>query len=127
EQLIAGKPEEAACRAFIKKVQGQSEIVRSATDTEKEGEFTGTYVINPFTEEKIPLYLANYVFLDYGTGIVMGVQAHDQRDFDFAKKYQLEIRIVIQPEGQNMRSEDMEEAFAAEGIMENSGPFNGMN
>lgn len=127
EQLIAGKPEEAACRAFIKKVQGQSEIVRSATDTEKEGEFTGTYVINPFTEEKIPLYLANYVFLDYGTGIVMGVPAHDQRDFDFAKKYQLPIRIVIQPEGQNMRSEDMEEAFAAEGIMENSGPFNGMN
>ncbi len=127
DKLISGKPEEAACREFIKKVQGQSEIVRSATDTEKEGVFTGCYMINPFTEERVPLYLANYVFLDYGTGVVMGVPAHDQRDFDFAKKYDLPIRIVIQPEGQNMKSEDMTEAFAAEGIMENSGEFNGLN
>ncbi|MBE5040296.1 leucine--tRNA ligase [Ructibacterium gallinarum] len=127
DQLISGKPEEEACRAFIKKVQTQSEIVRSATDTEKEGVFTGCYMINPFTEEKIPLYLANYVFLDYGTGVVMGVPAHDQRDFDFAKKYHLPIRIVIQPEGQNMKSEEMTEAFAAEGIMENSGCFNGLS
>ncbi len=127
DELISGKPEEAKCREFIKKVQGQSEIMRSATDTEKEGAFTGTYVINPFNGEKIPLYLANYVFLDYGTGIVMGVPAHDQRDFDFAKKYNLPIRIVIQPEGKNMKYEDMTEAFAAEGIMENSGEFNGLN
>ncbi len=127
EKLIAGKPQEAACRAFIEKVHGQSEIERSSTDTEKEGEFTGCYMINPFTEEKIPLYLANYVFLDYGTGIVMGVPAHDQRDFDFAKKYNLPIRIVVQPEGQNMKSEEMTEAFAAEGIMENSGIFDGLN
>lgn len=126
EELISGKPQEDECRAFIQKVQHQSEIVRSATDTEKEGVFTGCYMINPFTEEKIPLYLANYVFLDYGTGIVMGVPAHDQRDFDFAKKYNLPIRIVIQPEGQNMKSEEMTEAFAAEGIMENSGEFNGL-
>lgn len=67
-------------------------------------------MIHPFTGEKIPLYLANYVFLDYGTGIVMGVPAHDQRDFDFAKKYNLPIKIVIQPKGQNMKSEDMTEA-----------------
>ena len=127
DELIKGSETETQCREFIKKVQSQSEIVRSATDTEKEGVFTGTYLIHPFTEEKIPLYLANYVFLDYGTGIVMGVAAHDQRDFDFAKKYDLPIRIVIQPEGQNMKSEDMTEAFAAEGIMENSGQFNGMN
>ena len=127
EELIAGKPQEAECRAFIKKVQTQSEIVRSATDTEKEGVFTGTYMVNPFTKEEIPLYLANYVFLDYGTGVVMGVAAHDQRDFEFARKYDLPVRIVIQPEGQNIKSEDMTEAFAAEGIMENSGEFTGMN
>lgn len=127
EKLIAGKEQEAACRAFIEKVHGQTEIERSSTDTEKEGVFTGCYMINPFTEEKIPLYLANYVFLDYGTGVVMGVPAHDQRDFEFAKKYDLPIRIVVQPEGQNMKSEDMTEAFAAEGIMENSGIFDGMN
>ncbi len=127
EKLITGKPQEAACRAFIKKVQGQSEIVRSATDTEKEGEFTGCYMVNPFTNEEIPLYLANYVFLDYGTGIVMGVPAHDQRDFEFAKKYDLPIRIVVQPQGQNMKAEEMTEAFAAEGIMENSDIFNGLD
>lgn len=126
EHLIAGKAQEAECRAFIKKVQAQSEIDRSAADTEKEGVFTGTYVINPFTGDKIPLYLANYVLLDYGTGVVMAVPAHDQRDFDFAKKYQLPIKIVIQPEGQKLSSNDLTEAFAAEGIMENSGEFNGM-
>lgn len=127
EELIKGTEYEAECREFIKKVQTQSEIVRSATDTEKEGVFMGTYVVNPLTGEDVPLYLANYVFLDYGTGIVMAVPAHDQRDFEFAKKYDLPIKIVIQPEGQNMKSEDMTEAFAAEGIMENSGKFDGMN
>lgn len=126
EKLIAGKEQEAECRAFIKKVQAQSEIVRSASDTEKEGVFTGSYVVNPFTGDKIPLYLANYVLLDYGTGVVMAVPAHDQRDFDFAKKYDLPIKIVIQPEGQNLSSEELTEAFAAEGIMENSAEFNGM-
>lgn len=126
-ELLKGRPEEAACLEFAKKVHGMSEIARNSTDTEKEGVFTGLYVINPFNDKKIPLYLANYVFLDYGTGIVMGVPAHDQRDFDFAKKYNLPIEIVIQPEGQNMKSEDMTEAFAAEGIMENSGEFNGLD
>lgn len=127
EKLIAGKPQEAECRAFIQKVQGQSEIVRSATDTEKEGVFTGCYMINPFNQERIPLYLANYVFLDYGTGIVMGVPAHDQRDFEFAKKYDLPIRIVVRPEGFTKQAEEMTEACAAEGVMENSDFLNGMN
>ena len=126
EKLIKNRPEEAECREFIEKVHGLSEIARSATDTEKEGVFTGVYVINPLTEKKVPLYLANYVFVDYGTGIVMGVPAHDQRDFEFAKKYNLPIEIVIQPEGSNIKSEDLTEAFAAEGIMENSGKFNGL-
>lgn len=126
DELITGTEYEADCREFIKRVQTQSEIVRSATDTEKEGIFTGTYMINPFSGEKIPLYLANYVFLDYGTGVVMGVPAHDKRDFEFAKKYNLPIRIVVQPEGQELKSEDLTEAFAAEGILENSGEFNGM-
>ncbi len=127
EKLIVGKKEEAACREFIKKVQGMNEITRSATDTEKEGEFTGVYVINPLNNEKIPLYLANYVFLDYGTGVVMGVPAHDQRDFDFAKKYNLPIEVVVQPEGKNVCGAELTEAFAAEGTMVNSGEFNGLN
>lgn len=127
ESLISGRPEETECREFIKKVHGMSEIMRSSTDTEKEGVFTGRYVINPLNGKRVPLYLANYVFLDYGTGIVMGVPAHDQRDFDFAKKYGLPIEIVVQPEGQNLKGSELTEAFAAEGIMENSGEFNGMN
>ena len=127
ESLISGKEQEAECREFIKKVQGMNEITRSATDTEKEGVFTGVYVINPLNDKKIPLYLANYVFLDYGTGIVMGVPAHDQRDFDFAKKYNLPIEIVVMPDGENISSEDLTEAFAAEGTMVNSGEFNGLN
>ncbi len=127
DKLISGRKEEGACRKFIKKVQGMNEITRSATDTEKEGEFTGIYVINPFNDKKIPLYLANYVFLDYGTGIVMGVPAHDQRDFDFAKKYNLPIEVVVQPEGDEVCGNDLTEAFAAEGTMVNSGEFNGLN
>lgn len=127
DKLISGKAEEAACREFIKKVQGMNEITRSATDTEKEGEFTGVYVVNPFNDKKIPLYLANYVFLDYGTGIVMGVPAHDQRDFDFAKKYNLPIDIVVQPDDKEINGADLTEAFAAEGTMVNSGEFNGLN
>ncbi len=127
DKLISGRPEEAACREFIKKVQGMSEITRSATDTEKEGEFTGVYVVNPLNGKKIPLYLANYVFLDYGTGVVMGVPAHDQRDFDFAKKYNLPIEVVVQPDGEEIKGADLKEAFAAEGTMVNSGEFNGLN
>ncbi len=127
DKLISGRPEEAKCREFIKKVHGLSEIARSATDTEKEGEFTGVYMINPINDEKIPLYLANYVFVDYGTGIVMGVPAHDQRDFDFAKKYNLPVRIVIQPEDSALKSEEITEAFAAEGVMVNSGKFDGLS
>ncbi len=126
DELISGRPEEAACREFIKKVQAQSDIMRSASDTEKEGVFTGVYAINPFTEEKIPLYLANYVLLDYGTGVVMGVPAHDQRDFDFAKKYNLPINIVVKPDDMDIDCVQTE-AFEAEGTMVNSGEFSGMN
>lgn len=126
DTLISGRPEEAACREFIKKVQAQSDIMRSASDTEKEGVFTGVYAINPFTEEKIPLYLANYVLLDYGTGVVMGVPAHDQRDFDFAKKYNLPINIVVKPDDMDIDCVQ-NEAFEAEGTMVNSGSFSGMN
>ncbi len=126
DALISRRPEEAACREFIKKVQAQSDIMRSASDTEKEGVFTGVYAINPFTEEKIPLYLANYVLLDYGTGVVMGVPAHDQRDFDFAKKYNLPINIVVKPDDMDIDCVQTE-AFEAEGTMVNSGKFSGMN
>jgi len=126
-ELIAGSETEAECKEFIKKMQFLNEIARTSTDTEKEGVFTGKYVINPLTGKKIPLYLANYVLLDYGTGVVMAVPAHDQRDFDFAKKYNLPIEAVISPDGSDIDGSTLEAAFEAEGTMINSGDFNGLS
>jgi len=127
KELIKGLPQEQECLEFIYKMQFLNEITRTSNETGKEGVFTGRYVVNPLNNEKIPLYLANYVLLDYGTGVVMGVPAHDQRDFEFARKYNLPVVVVIQPEGQNLDGATMTEAFPAEGIMVNSGKFNGMN
>ncbi len=126
DEIISGSETEAECRAFIQKVQHTDEITRTSADVEKEGVFTGKYVINPLTGRKIPLYLANYVILDYGTGVVMAVPAHDQRDFDFAKKYNLPIDVVITPDGNQIDGNELTEAFAAEGIMVNSGNFSGL-
>ncbi len=126
EKLIAGKPEAEAVRSFVRKVMDQDEIARTAADTEKEGVFTGAYAINPLNGEKVPIWVANYVLLGYGTGIVMGVPAHDQRDFEFARKYGLPVRVVISPEDVELKGEELTEAFAAEGYLVNSGEFTGM-
>ncbi|QRN86125.1 leucine--tRNA ligase [Clostridia bacterium] len=112
--------------AFVRKISLQSTIDRVATDTEKMGVFTGSYAINPLTNEKVPIYLANYVLMDYGTGIVMAVPAHDQRDFEFARKYDIEVKVVIQPEGETIDGATMKESFPAVGYMVNSDRFNGM-
>ena len=125
-QLIAGSETEEECKAFIHKMQFLNEIERTSSEAEKEGVFTGRYMINPITGDKIPLFLANYVLTDYGTGVVMAVPAHDQRDFDFAKKYNLPIKVVITPDGSDIDGNTMEASFEAEGIMVNSGEFNGM-
>ncbi len=127
EEMISGTETEKECRDFIHRMQFIKDIDRASTDVEKEGVFTGRYVINPLTEKKVPLYLANYVLMDYGTGVVMAVPAHDQRDFDFAKKYKLPIDVVISPDGENISGDSLEAAFEAEGVMINSGVFNGLN
>ncbi|NTW06022.1 MAG: leucine--tRNA ligase [Peptococcaceae bacterium] len=126
EKLIENKPQAEEIRRFVKKVRNLSEIDRTSTETEKIGYLTGAYCNNPFTGEMIPVLVANYVLLEYGTGCVMGVPAHDQRDFEFAKKYNLPIKIVIQPEGQIIDPLNMNEAFIGEGVMTNSGKFNGI-
>ncbi|MDO8886748.1 leucine--tRNA ligase, partial [Candidatus Oleimmundimicrobium sp.] len=113
-------------QSFVKEVSKESAIDRVSGVLEKRGCFTGKYVINPINNEEIPIWLANYVLMDYGTGAVMAVPAHDQRDFEFAKKYNLPIRIVIQPEDKKVTSDTMEAAFDQEGIMVNSGQFNGL-
>ena len=126
KELIKDMPQEKDCQDFIKKTQSMNEITRTSTETEKEGVFTGRYVINPLNDEKVPLYLANYVLAEYGTGIVMAVPAHDQRDFEFSKKYNLPIKVVIQPEGVSLNSEEMTEAFEDIGYLVNSDMFDNM-
>lgn len=126
-ELIKGTEHEAPVVAFQQKLQHLSEIERTATDIEKEGVFIGQYCINPLNGEKMPIYVANYVMMDYGTGAIMAVPAHDDRDFEFAKKYDLSIIPVIQPEDENIDIHNLEQAFVAEGIMINSGEYDGMN
>ncbi len=126
EEIIKDSPYKAEVQNFIKEVSKESAIERISAALEKRGCFSGEYVINPINNEKIPIWVANYVLMEYGTGAVMAVPAHDQRDFEFAKKYDLPIRIVIQPRSQEFSSETMEVPFDEEGIMVNSGRFNGL-
>ncbi|MBI4949378.1 MAG: leucine--tRNA ligase, partial [Deltaproteobacteria bacterium] len=89
----------------------------------KEGVFTGAYCVNPLTGDKVPVYVANFVLMEYGTGAVMAVPAHDQRDFEFAKVYGLPIKVVINPPGKTLDAATMNEAYVEDGVMVNSGPF----
>ncbi|SMO50876.1 leucine--tRNA ligase [Melghirimyces algeriensis] len=127
EQLIHGKPHEEKVRSFIEKVRNQSELSRTGADVEKLGMDTGAKAKHPLTGEEIPIWVANYVLMDYGTGAVMGVPAHDERDFQFAKTYDLPIQIVIQPHDEESPSSDMEAVYTGEGVLVNSGPFDGMD
>ncbi|NJC94756.1 MAG: leucine--tRNA ligase [Anaerolineales bacterium] len=114
----------AAVEAYQAQAARQSDIEREAVDKEKTGVFTGGYAINPVNNERIPIWVADYVLMSYGTGAIMAVPAHDERDFAFAKKYGLPIVEVIRPEGQEEAGE-LQEAYIGEGVMVNSGPFNG--
>jgi leucyl-tRNA synthetase len=125
-ELVKGKPEEEEVREFVDRVQKQSSLERVAEGTKKEGVFTGAYAVNPFTHQSIPIYVANFVLVEYGTGIIMCVPAHDQRDFEFAKEYNLPIRVVIQPEGVELDSHKMTEAYVEPGVMANSQDFSGI-
>ncbi|MFZ5597925.1 MAG: leucine--tRNA ligase [Bacillota bacterium] len=126
ERLVEGRPEAAKVREFVKNVRNLSELDRTSNETEKVGLFTGAYCINPLNGERVPILVANYVLLEYGTGCVMGVPAHDQRDFEFARKYNLPVKVVIQPEGTVLDPQTMTAAYTGEGLMVNSGSFNGM-
>ena len=121
--LIAGKPNEAEAKAFIEKIKNLDRIKRQADDLEKEGVFTGSYCLNPVTGAKMPIYLANFVLMGYGTGAVMAVPAHDQRDFEFAKKYDLPLKVVINPKGQSLDAAQLAEAYTDPGVLHDSGAF----
>ena len=124
-KLTEGTEFEAPVREFAQQAMGLSVMERGSDETEKLGIFTGAYATHPLSGERIPIWVANYVMMDYGTGAIMAVPAHDQRDFDFARKYDLEIIPVIQPEGVELDGKTMTEAWIGEGEQINSGGFSG--
>ena len=125
--MVKGTEYEKATLEYIDKCAHMSEIDRTSTTNEKTGVFIGKYAINPFTGKSMPIFIADYVLMGYGTGAVMGVPAHDQRDFDFAKKFDLEIVPVIDPHDPEVDLNNLKEACAAEGTVINSGEFDGMD
>lgn len=126
-KLASGTSEEGEVKAFVESMKGLDRIARTDDSREKEGVFTGGYAINPVNGEEIPVYTANFVLMEYGTGAVMAVPAHDQRDFEFAGKYDIPVKVVIQPMGEKISWKTMDAAYTEAGLMDNSGDFNGMN
>jgi len=148
-KLVKGTPREKEVLAFSERARRQGTVARSDAAVEKEGVWTGAYCVNPVNGERVPLWVANYALMEYGTGAVMAVPAHDQRDFEFAKKYGLPIRVVIQPSepaaglsgvaqrakseaaghspgtGTTLRAEDLTEAYVEAGVMADSGDLSG--
>ena len=125
--LVKGTKYEKPVKEFIKKVVLEDRFQRTAEDKEKEGMFIGKYAINPITKEKIPIYIANFVLYEYGTGAIIAVPAHDQRDFEFAKKYSIPIKVVINPDEYELNPEKMSRAYMGDGNMVNSQDFGGTN
>jgi len=127
ETLSSGTAEADSVNAFVEKISAQERTSKGIENYEKEGVFTGAYCINPLSGNRMPVYTANFALMEYGTGAVMSVPAHDQRDFDFAKKYNLDIIVVVNPPDEGLDPETMDEAYTGEGTMVNSGEFNGMS
>jgi leucyl-tRNA synthetase len=127
ERLIEGQPQEKEVRAFLERIALQDRSDRSLENYEKEGVFTGAYCLNPLTGRRMPIYTANFALMEYGTGAVMSVPAHDQRDLDFARKYHLDVIVVVQPDEVELDADAMTEAYVGEGTMVNSGRFDGEN
>ena len=123
--LVGGSDREREVKAYIEEVKKKNEIERSSTTGEKKGVFLGRYAINPVNEKKIPIFISDYVLMNYGTGAIMAVPAHDERDFAFAKKFNLEILPVISPDGKKISGSDLKEAIIEDGIMLNSGKYDG--
>jgi len=125
-ELSKDKDQEAAVKDFVERVGRQDLITRTAEDMEKEGVYVGASCINPLTGAPMPIYTANFVLMEYGTGAIMAVPTHDQRDFEFAKKYGIPMIVVIHPPGETLNPATMTEAYTDDGIMVNSAPFDGM-
>jgi leucyl-tRNA synthetase len=122
---IVTKEQKKDVEKFLKKLKSVSE--KEMEELDKEGVFTGSYAVNPVTKDKVPVYAGNFVIADYGSGIVMAVPSHDQRDFEFAKKYNISIKVVINPDTFDLNPSKMVRAYTTEGKLINSGEFNGWN
>ena len=127
DTLIESSDNAEAVREFVKKTIYEKQGQRPGDEPEKEGIFTGRYCINPFNGRKIPIYIADFVLMEYGTGAVMAVPAHDQRDFEFARKYDIPIIVVIEPEGKTLFPQDMTEAYTDPGVLTDSDRFDGIS
>jgi leucyl-tRNA synthetase len=127
-ELSRGTPQADGVRRFVDYWRAQNRTRGLLEETSKEGVFTGAYCLNPMTGWRMPIYVANFVLMEYGTGAVMAVPAHDQRDFEFAQKYDLPIKVVIQPPGAQelLRTEAMAEAYEEDGVLVDSGGFTGL-
>jgi len=125
-QEITTADHRSAVDAYIENVRQATDIERTSAEREKTGVFTGAYAVHPLTNEKLQIWIADYVLMGYGTGAVMAVPAHDQRDFEFARKYNLPVRIVINPPGAGLDERLMEQAYEEPGVMVNSEQFNGL-
>jgi leucyl-tRNA synthetase len=124
---LKDEPTDSEFTQFCEKVINEDKITRSAEDTTKEGVFSGRFAINPVNGEKVQIWVTNYVLMDYGTGAVMAVPTHDQRDFEFAKKYDIPMKIVIQNPEKSLVLEEMTEAYIESGILVNSKQFDDMD
>ncbi len=127
KELVKGTKFQDDVEDYVEKVQHMDEIQRTSTNNEKTGVFIGKYAINPVNQKKVPVFISDYVLIGYGTGAIMAVPAHDQRDFDFAKKFDIEIIPVVESNSSEIDVNNLTEAFDAEGKMINSGKFDGMN
>ena len=125
-KLSNGTDRQAEVEEFIERIAMQDRSAKAVDDYEKEGVFVGAYCINPVNGRRMPVYTANFALMEYGTGAVMSVPAHDQRDFEFAQKYGLDIIVVVKPHDDDFDADTMTAAYVGEGVMINSGQFNGM-
>ncbi len=126
-QLMAGIPGRQAMEARLEAMRRTSVKAADVATAEKEGIFTGRFALNPFSGERVPIWVANFVLAEYGTGVVMCVPAHDQRDYEFAEKYHLPVKVVVQPSSAPaLRPDRMSEAYTEYGRLEASGPYSGL-
>jgi leucyl-tRNA synthetase len=124
DELVAGTENEEEARVYARHAAARSAVERA--EKEKDGVFTGHYVLNPATDEPIPIWIADYVLMEYGTGAIMGVPAHDERDYDFAERYGIPIRQVVAPAGDERPEEGAYVAHTENEVLVNSGEFNGL-